>query len=305
MPLVSVVMSAYKEDPSIFRDAVNSILAQTFTDYEFLIVLDNPDNDELKSIIDAYAQEDQRIRPIFNERNLGLAASLNKALKVARGLYICRMDADDIAYMDRIARQLECLTEQAVDLVGGDMEVIDGFGNILYSVNYLPETSSKIKNSLRWNNCVPHPTWFGKCDIFKSGYREIPLCEDYDFLLRASLSGKKFANTKGPVLKYRMSDASISRSNLFDQYLYMRYLTSSYAQGKVADIEAATSWVASQSSQSKRVRYLKANESFNSAMGRIEAHDYLKAFVYLLRIAFTSPSYVKKMFRLVFAALSL
>ena len=185
------------------------------------------------------------------------------------------------------------------------MEVIDEFGNTLYSASYLPETSVKIKKALRWNNCVPHPTWFGKREIFEKGYREIPLCEDYDFLLRASLNGKNFANTKEPVLKYRMGDASISRSNLFDQYLYMRYLTSSYAQGKVVDVDTAISWVASRSSQSKRLRYLKANESFNSALDRIEAHDYLKAFVCLLRIPCTSPSYVKKMFRLVFAALSL
>lgn len=305
MPLVSVIMSAYKEKPNIFAEAVDSVLSQTFIDFEFIIALDAPDNIELRQLIEGYANADSRVRPLFNNRNLGLAESLNNAITHSTGKYICRMDADDISLNDRIERQLNWLTEADADLIGGEMIVVDGAGEDLYVVNNLPSSPEKVNRALRWNNCVPHPTWLGKREIFESGYRCIPLCEDYDLLLRSALAGKKLSNGKGVVLKYRMGEDSISRSNLYDQYLYMRYLTHAYAQGKVVDLDAAAAWVSHRSTESKKLRYQSANESFNLAMRRIEAREFIRAFGCLATIAFTSPAYVAKMFRLVFAALAL
>lgn len=85
--------------------------------------------------------------------------------------------------------------------------------------------------------CKKRSLWYTR------GYREIPLCEDYDFTLRAVLSGFKISNLNKPVLNYRMTINSISRSNLFEQYLYGCYLTKEYKIGNIANIKDAKNYV--------------------------------------------------------------
>src|SRR4051812_25511698 len=97
-PVVSVVMAAYNEEKYI-RDAIESILSQTYTSFEFIIINDGS-TDQTEKIILSYS--DPRIRYLKNSENLKLIASLNKGLKVAKGKYIARMDADDISISTRL-----------------------------------------------------------------------------------------------------------------------------------------------------------------------------------------------------------
>ena len=300
---VTVVMPAYREDTALFRQAVDSILAQTMPDFELLIALDDPDNEALRRVAEEYAASDPRVRVTVNETNLGLAASLNRAVTLCSSTYVCRMDADDVALPDRLERQLDFIERGGYDLVGGGLDVTDGAGELLYHAQRLPQSPEAVRRALRWNNCVPHPSWLGRRWVFEQGYRQIPLCEDYDLLIRTTLAGGRIANVPGAVLRYRMGEESISRSNLYEQYLYMRYLTRIYARGEAVDVSAARAWVGERNDAGRSARYLRANGLFNEAMGCLEGGRPIRLLALLARIALTSPAYVNKMFRLMMASL--
>lgn len=103
-PLVSILMSTYNETPKELDESINSILHQTYSNFEFLIINDNPNNCELEETLKTYV--DSRIRIIRNEKNLGLVKSLNAGLKLCEGQYVARMDADDISRQSRIQDEL-------------------------------------------------------------------------------------------------------------------------------------------------------------------------------------------------------
>lgn len=92
----------YNEKQDWLTESINSILNQTYLNLEFIIVLDNPENIELKNILNEYKLKDSRVKLLINEVNKGLVFSLNRALKECSGDYIARMDADDISHLDRI-----------------------------------------------------------------------------------------------------------------------------------------------------------------------------------------------------------
>lgn len=104
---VSVLMSVYSEPVPMLKEAIDSILNQTFQNLEFLVYLDNPDNDEIWNLLKEYKLKDDRLIIHHNEKNRFLAGTLNDELQVAKGDYIVRMDGDDISVPNRI----ECLVE--------------------------------------------------------------------------------------------------------------------------------------------------------------------------------------------------
>lgn len=301
MCLVSVIMSTYKEEEIFLRQAIESILNQTYKDFEYIIILDNPDNNLHIRIIKEYANLDKRIKFYVNEKNMGLTASLNKGLGLAKGKYICRMDSDDISINKRIENQKRYLEENNYDLIGGISQMIDENGKSIYSIKKVPTNMDKIKKALRYNQIISHPTWFGKKEVFDklNGYRNMPLCEDYDFTLRAVLNGYKISNIDETVLKYRMTSSSISRSNLYEQYLFARFITKKYSKNKIADIKEAKQYVNNHNDDRKAKRYLKANARFNIALKDIEEKRYFKFIIDGILLTFTSFNYLDKIYRFV------
>lgn len=301
MTKVSVIMATYKEEEKYLRAAIESILNQTFKDFEYIIILDNPDNLLHISIIQEYMKKDKRVRFFINKINKGLTYSLNKGLKNACGEYICRMDADDISEINRIELQLNYLKNNDYDLIGGITQIIDENDRSIYSIKTVPHDFNKIKKIIRYNQCIAHPTWFGKKQLFDSleGYRDIPLCEDYDFTLRAILKGYKISNINQQLLKYRMTENSISRNNLYKQFLYAKYITKCYSHGKIANIDLAKKYVKSRNSDIKNKRYSKANQKFNLALSLLEEKKYFMCFKSCIIIPFISMNYLKKIYRLV------
>ena len=130
-----------------------------------------------------------------------------------------------------------------------------------------------------------------------NGYRKIPLCEDYDFTLRALLKGYRVSNLNKVVLQYRMTSQSISRNNLFEQFLYAKYITCSYKKGKIADVEKAKQYVTEKNSSKKAEKYLKANVRFNELLNDIEQKRYIHFLVDGVRFTFTSKEYLEKVYR--------
>ena len=300
MAKISVLMATYKERKEHLSVAIESILNQTFKDFEFIIILDNPENLEHIDLIKEYQRKDDRIKFYINEKNMGLPKTLNKGIQLASGQYLCRMDADDMSESNRLENQLDYLCSNGYDLIGGLSTMIDEDGNMIYKIKSVPTDFNKIKKALKYNQVISHPTWFGKIEVFKSlnGYRLIPLCEDYDFTLRAVLKGYKVSNLNINVLNYRMTKNSVSRSNLYEQYLYMRYITNQYSDGKVADLSLAGQYVNQHKNKRKSNAYLRSNMYFNEMLNKLELKQYGKCCILGIKLIFSSKDYLKKIYRL-------
>ena len=128
-PKVTVLMSVYNGEKYL-QEAIDSILEQTFKDFEFLIINDGS-TDKTGEILESY--HDLRIKIINNEKNIGLTKSLNKGLKLARGEYIARQDADDISMPERLEKEVEFLeTHQDYAVVGAFAKIINKNSEILF-----------------------------------------------------------------------------------------------------------------------------------------------------------------------------
>lgn len=303
--MISIIMSTYKEEENLLRESIESILNQTYKDFEFIIILDHPENDLHKRIIEKYSKIDNRIRFFVNEKNIGLTGSLNRGLSLAKGEYIARMDADDISLPYRLERQLEYIKKNQYDLIGGITQMIDEDGNSIYSIQKVPTDFNKIKKALRYGQCIAHPTWLGRKEVFDylNGYRNIPFCEDFDFTLRVVLNGFKISNLNETVLKYRMTKNSISRNNLYDQYLYMKYITNEYSNGNIASVENAKEYVKNHLNKKNAEKYLEANVIFNRMLQEMTDKKIIGFTIDGFKLLFTSKYYLDKIYR--FAMLSL
>ena len=117
---ISVLMTVYKESEEELKESFESIINQTYKNLEIIVVIDFPDELWRKTFIEQY--NDERVKIIVNEKNIGLPLSLNKALDVATGDYYARMDSDDISTLDRFEKQLKYIENEDCDLVGSYMQ---------------------------------------------------------------------------------------------------------------------------------------------------------------------------------------
>lgn len=203
-PLVSILMPVYKT-ASYLREAVDSMLAQTFTDFELIVLNDcSPDNAE--AILDTY--DDPRIVRYKGEKNVGLSNVLNVGIEMARGKYIARMDSDDISLPQRLQVQVDYLDKHPdVDLVSVGMRLFGAKeGTWIREIN--PE---KVKIEAMFHSPVLHASSVWRKDAFeKQGLRfrqEMVPAEDYDLWTRAMLKGLKLVNLPEVLYEYRIHEA--------------------------------------------------------------------------------------------------
>lgn len=199
-PEVTVLMPVFNGAKHL-REALESILNQTFTGFEYLII-DDGSADGSIDIVKSY--NDPRIRLLCNEKNLKLAATLNRGLKEARGRYIARMDCDDICLPERLARQVEFMeSNPECGLCGTNALGMDISGAKTYSP-FWGDTKVPIEWSLLWENPIAHPTVMIRKRVlqdFGLRYRNIP-SEDYDLWCRMLLRAK-IARLPDVLLRYR------------------------------------------------------------------------------------------------------
>lgn len=297
--MISVIMGAYREKPEILSEAVESILSQTFKNLELIVILDDPENTHLQKYLEEAEKKDRRVRFLINEKNMGLSKTLNRALSLSQGDYIARMDADDISLPERLQKQLEWLQLHDLDLVGGELQMIDESGNPIYSIQTIPSDPEQVKKALKYGTPIPHPTWLVKREVYDtlSGYRAVPQTEDYDFLIRAVLKGYRCGSVPQRVLKYRMTKDSVSRTGLYTQYLYMKALSAAYSKGYPVDIKDIQMIMTSGVDPKKSRKYAEANALLNLMLSQIENHEY-KGFVPNgFRLLFTSRPFLDKIKR--------
>lgn len=206
MPLVSVLLPVYNGGDYL-PDAIDSILRQTFENFE-LIIIDDGSTDNSAQILKIYEGRDRRIRLIVRE-NRGLATTLNNLVDMARGPWIARMDQDDIALPHRLARQFDWLKATGADITGS---WVKRFGTSDKRVVKLCQTDEAIKMETLFASPFAHPTVVMRSSLIKAlRYDKAwEKAEDYDLWARASEQKWLMTNVPEVLLYYRIHPGQIS-----------------------------------------------------------------------------------------------
>lgn len=211
-PKITVLMPVYNCELYI-RESIDSILNQTFDDFELLII-DDASTDKTVDIIKAY--NDFRIQLIEKPQNSGYTNSLNYGLSIAKGEYIARMDGDDISLRERFAKQVSFLDANPDVVLCGTIISIIGTNKIVS----LPESHEDIKLLLLKSNCIAHPSVMFRnqkakdFSILYDIYKEP--AEDYDLWVRLLAIGKLY-NLQEVLVNYRVHNFQVSKKRELQQ----------------------------------------------------------------------------------------
>lgn len=227
-PIISVIMPAYNAEKYL-EESIKSILNQTFTNFEFIIINDGS-KDNTKKIIDIYKKKDKRIILLNNPKNLGLQVSLNRGLKLAKGKYIARMDSDDISLSNRFQIQINFLDRNKdIFLVGGSAIVINEKGEKV-GCFIKDDSPRRIKKKLLKSNPFIHPSIMFRNEMIY--YREKFVCsEDYDLYLRLLTDDKNMRSLSNILIKYRIRKDSFVSTMPYQEF-YFRKAKEFYLQRK-------------------------------------------------------------------------
>lgn len=201
---ISVIMPNYN-GAEFIADAIESVLNQTFSNFEFIIV-DDASTDSSREIIAGYAKIDPRIKVILNQVNQFVNLSCNLALKVAKGKYYARIDSDDVCLPNRLKTQYEFMENNPdIDICGAFCEVIDKEGKLI-AIKTFPIDDECIKKSIWQRTPIQHSCLFARMDRmrhvnFYTGKKDPS--EDLELMLR-TLGLFKFANIPQYLVKYRI-----------------------------------------------------------------------------------------------------
>ena len=212
VPMISVVMPVYNAEKYV-AEAVESILNQTYSDFEFIII-DDCSTDSSYKILQSYAAKDNRIRLFKNEMNHKQAYTKNLAIELAQGKYIAFMDADDISLPERFAKQIEFMESNPTIGVSGTYSIaFDSNNSNLYTIE-VPLTHELIKAYSFFVCCkMIHPSIIARRELFakigRFSFNESlgGLAEDYALWIDMLYKGVIFANLQNALLKYRLSSS--------------------------------------------------------------------------------------------------
>jgi len=229
---ISVLMSVYNETGYEIKESIESILSQSFSNFEFIIINDNPQREDLKMILNRYKKLDNRIVLLSNEYNIGLAMSLNKAAEIARTDVYARMDADDISEPNRFELQFEIIKKEPYDLVFSNYNYIDENSMPIFNENDKHYSPEDIKRLLPYSSPIHHPTVMMTREIFEraGGYRNFPCAQDRDLWLRIWEAGGRFFMLDKKLLKYRIRSNGISATKKYQQKLTIDYIQDLFVQ---------------------------------------------------------------------------
>lgn len=212
LPNVSVLMSVYAEPIDWINQAVQSILNQTFTNFEFIIVNDNPSSKALRSYLEELQQQDNRIKILTNSYNLGLTKSLNNGLKNCAGKYIARMDSDDWAYPNRLAKQVRFMDNHP-DVIASSALAYSWDGENLLKPIFRPTDYDDMVSYTFTSSPFIHPLLIMRKDVLVKNnitYDEYyPRSQDYKLAIDLLKYGK-ITNLPEYLLKYRISKNQIT-----------------------------------------------------------------------------------------------
>lgn len=207
------------------KEAIDSIIGQTFTDFEFIIINDGS-TDDTHEVISQY--KDPRINYIYSKKNGGNYIARNEGLKISRGLFICTMDADDIAYPNRLAVQYDyMLKHPEIGCLGSNADLIDQYGNLTGEIKRPLLDGKRISTLFLMNNFIIHPSTMLRKEMLSAYglYYNIKYkySSDFDLLGRCS---QHFSVTSisDKLLKYRLHGNQISDSKRKEQKEYADHI---------------------------------------------------------------------------------
>jgi len=212
--LITVLMTTFNEPVEYIQQSIESVLNQTYANFE-LLILDDSSNEDAIQAIDSF-KRDNRVSVVRDKQRMGFVNALNKGMKMAKGEYIARMDADDICFNDRFEKQINFMqTHSDVDILGGNMKIIDENG-IVVSQRQYPCSKLSLKFSTIFRSPVAHPTvMFRRSIIEKNMFYDdlFKKAEDLEFWLRLRNNGFKIANMPEYVLYFRISGDLAKKRN--------------------------------------------------------------------------------------------
>lgn len=216
LPEISVVMAVFNGE-KFLAEAIESILFQTFENFEFIII-DDGSSDGTREILEHYQSVDSRIRHVAQD-NVGLTQSLNNGLALCRGQLVARMDADDISMPTRLQEQIAVFeSDPELLLLSTDMEVIDEAGSCV-GLYHLPETYEEIRWCSIFKNPFSHPSAMFRIDDSSKRYEYDPsfkTTQDYD-LWERMLCEHRAMNLPSPLIRYRRHDETVNKRLGSDQ----------------------------------------------------------------------------------------
>ena len=221
--LISVIMSVYNTEESFLRNSIESICNQTYKNIEFIIVTDKPTDNSIQ-IVKEYKAKDERIILIENNENIGLTKSLNKALAIAKGKYIARMDGDDVCYPERLAKQVDfLLSHEEFDAVGSIANVSDG--QKIFEVRKTKEIPTK-DDVLKGPPFI-HPSIMMKKSAYEKlgGYtvsERTVRGQDLDLWFRFFAQGLKGYNIQDPLIEYYEKKNDYKKRTLKTAIMYTK-----------------------------------------------------------------------------------
>ena len=215
IPIISVIMPVYNAEKYL-DEAIQSILDQTYKDFEFIIINDGSTDKSLE-IIEKYKNQDHRI-VLINRENKGLVESLNEGIEKAKGKYIARMDADDISLPTRFEKQIELMENENLDICGSHFFIVDEHSRYLSArvvscridFNYMilsrsvPFAHGSVM--MRKDFLIEHELVYGKTIYNKA--------EDYALWVEFANNFAKISNVDEFLFKYRHLDNSLSKQNI-------------------------------------------------------------------------------------------
>lgn len=274
-PTISVLMSVYNGQKYV-AEAIESILRQTFGDFEFLI-LDDGSKDSSMEILRRYEAKDKRIK-LTSRPNKGLTKTLNELFAQSTGALLARMDCDDVALPERFAMQVKAMRDDpALACVGGAFQLIDGEGRLLTTLHPPTDDADIQKQALAGHGAICHPAAMVRRSAMAriNGYDEqFKTAQDLDLWLRLGEVGK-LANLPQPVLKFRLHEGSVSETKRLEQRNSARLACERAWQrrGIAGTFEAAEPWRPGSDSASKMEYALRYGWwAFNSGQRRTALH---------------------------------
>ena len=223
-PLVSILIPTYNSVDFV-EDTVRSIMNQTYTNIEIVIV-DDASTDGTMKILEKLSKEDKRIKLSQNKKNLGITDNMNNGIHKCIGKYIAILDGDDWAYPYRIEEQVKLMEkDEEVVLCAGYMDICDENLNVKTTRTY-PLKDKEIRRAMVKYDPISHPSsmWrkdaLLKTDLYSKNF---PICRDYDLIVRISKFGK-YENIPKSLIKYRVRKDSETGKKIRQTQLYSFYI---------------------------------------------------------------------------------
>lgn len=212
-PRVSVLTPIYNTNPVHLREMIESILSQTYTDFEFLILNDSPQNTEIEAIVKEYAKHDKRIKYIKNAKNMGITPSRNKLLEMATGEYLAIFDHDDVSVPTRLEKEVAYLDSHPdVGVVSGWLEYFGTDNNIWKTPEtdtdirvmmcdscYVAHTAAMVRKSVLVDNDIKYEEFYTPAEDYRLWAQIADITHFYNIpevLVRYRWTGDNTSNTQ-------------------------------------------------------------------------------------------------------------